>query len=53
MRAHGATNFPDPESDGAIVIPHDMESSPAYEAALHDCVIKYGAPPAPSPAGKT
>jgi hypothetical protein len=51
MRAHGAANFPDPESDGAIVIPHAMESSPAYLAALHFCLHKYGAPPPPSPVG--
>jgi hypothetical protein len=52
MRAHGAANFPDPESNGAIVIPHAMESSPAYLAALHFCVHKYGVPPPPSPAGR-
>jgi hypothetical protein len=51
MRAQGATNFPDPESNGAIVIPHSMESSPTYLAALHFCLHKYGAPPQPSPAG--
>jgi hypothetical protein len=51
MRAQGATNFPDPESNGAIVIPHSMESSPTYLAALHLCLHKYGAPPPPSPAG--
>jgi hypothetical protein len=50
MRAHGAASFPDPESNGAIVIPHAMESSPAYLAALHFCLQKYGAPPPPSPA---
>ena len=52
MRAHGAASFPDPESNGAIVIPHAMESSPAYLAALHFCVHKYGVPPPPSPAGR-
>lgn len=51
MRAHGAASFPDPESNGAIVIPHAMENSPAYLAALHFCVHKYGVPPPPSPAG--
>jgi hypothetical protein len=51
MRAHGATNFPDPESNGAIAIPHAMESSPVYLAALHFCIDKYGVPPPPSPAG--
>jgi hypothetical protein len=51
MRAHGAANFPDPESNGAIVIPHAMESSPAYLAALRLCVRKYGVPPPPSPPG--
>ena len=51
MRAHGAANFPDPESNGAIVIPHAMESSPAYLAALQFCVHKYGVPPPPNPAG--
>jgi hypothetical protein len=50
MRAHGAATFPDPESNGAIVIPHSMESSPAYLAALHFCLQKYGVPPPPSPA---
>jgi hypothetical protein len=50
MRAHGATNFPDPESNGAIVIPLAMENAPAYLAALNFCVHKYGAPPQPSPA---
>jgi hypothetical protein len=49
MRTHGATDFPDPASNGAIVIPHAMESSPAYLAALHFCVHKYGVPPPPSP----
>jgi hypothetical protein len=52
MRAHGATDFPDPESNGAITIPHAMESSPSYLAALHFCLHKYGAPPPPSSAGK-
>ena len=51
MRAHGATNFPDPESNGAIVIPHAMESSPAYLAALNYCVHTYGVPPPPTAAG--
>ncbi|HEY3962281.1 MAG TPA: hypothetical protein VGL84_07115 [Gaiellaceae bacterium] len=51
MRTHGATNFPDPESNGAIAIPHSMESSPTYLSALHFCLHKYGAPPPPSPAG--
>jgi hypothetical protein len=51
MRAHGAANFPDPESNGAIAIPHAMESSPAYLAALRLCVRKYGVPPPPSPPG--
>ena len=52
MRAHGAAHFPDPESNGAIVIPHAMESSPAYLAALSFCIHKYGVPPAPSSAGR-
>jgi hypothetical protein len=51
MRDRGAANFPDPESNGAIVIPHAMENSPAYLAALNFCVHKYGVPPPPSPAG--
>ena len=51
MRAHGSTNFPDPESNGAIRIPHAMENSPVYLAALHFCIDKYGVPPPPSPAG--
>ena len=51
MRAHGSTNFPDPESNGAIRIPHAMESSPVYLAALHFCIHKYGVPPPPTPAG--
>jgi hypothetical protein len=51
MRAHGAANFPDPESNGAIVIPDAMENSPAYLAALHSCIRKYGVPPPPAPAG--
>ena len=51
MRAHGAAHFPDPESNGAILIPHAMESSPTYLAALHLCIHKYGVPPPPSPAG--
>ena len=50
MRAHGARSFPDPESNGAIVIPHAMENSPAYLAALHSCLGKYGVPPPPAPA---
>ena len=48
MRAHGATNFPDPRSNGAIVIPHTMENSPAYLTALNFCVHKYGVPPPPN-----
>jgi hypothetical protein len=48
MRAHGATGFPDPKSNGAIVIPHAMESSPAYKAALSFCVHRYGVPPPPN-----
>ena len=48
MRAHGATNFPDPQSNGAIVIPHTMENSPAYLAALNFCIHKYGVPPPPN-----
>jgi hypothetical protein len=49
MRAHGSTNFPDPQSNGAIAIPHAMENSPVYLAALHLCIGKYGVPPPPSP----
>lgn len=51
MRAHGSKNFPDPKADGAIVIPHAMENSPVYLAALHTCIRRYGVPPPPSPAG--
>ncbi len=51
MRAHGSTNFPDPERNGAIMIPHAMENSPVYLAALHFCIHKYGVPPPPTPAG--
>jgi hypothetical protein len=51
MRADGVENFPDPESSGAIIIPHAMENSPAYLAALHFCIHKYGVPPPPSPGG--
>jgi hypothetical protein len=51
MRAHRVTNFPDPKADGAIVIPHAMENSPVYLAALRTCIRKYGVPPPPSPAG--
>jgi hypothetical protein len=47
MRGDGATNFPDPQSNGAIVIPHALENSPAYLAALNFCVHKYGVPPPP------
>jgi hypothetical protein len=49
MRAHGSTNFPDPKSNGAIVIPHAMENSPVYTAALRVCIRKYGVPPPPTP----
>jgi hypothetical protein len=51
MRANGSTNFPDPERNGAIMIPHGMENSPVYLGALHFCVHKYGVPPPPTPAG--
>jgi hypothetical protein len=51
MRAHGSTNFPDPKANGAIVIPHAMENSPVYLAALRTCIRKYGVPPPPSAAG--
>ncbi len=53
MRAHGAANFPDPQNSGAIVIPHAMENSPAYLAALHFCLDKYGVPPPPNPTGRS
>jgi hypothetical protein len=49
MRAHRITNFPDPESNGAITIPHAMESSPVYLTALRFCLRTH---PPPSPAGK-
>jgi len=49
MRANGSTNFPDPKSSGAIVIPHSMENSPVYLAALRICIRKYGVPPPPIP----
>ena len=52
MRANGATSFPDPESNGAIIIPHAMEDSHAYLAALDFCVHEYGVPPPPSPAAR-
>jgi hypothetical protein len=52
MRAHGAIDFPDPGSNGAITIPDSMENSPAYLAALQFCLNKYGAPPPPNPADK-
>ena len=51
MRAHGSTNFPDPESNGAIRIPHAIENSPMYLAALNFCIHKYGVPPPPPAAG--
>jgi hypothetical protein len=51
MRDQGATNFPDPESNGAIIIPHTMENSPTYLTALQVCIHKYGVPPPPSPSG--
>jgi hypothetical protein len=51
MRSRGAKNFPDHESNGGIRIPHSMENSPVYLAALHFCLHKYGAPPQPRPAG--
>jgi hypothetical protein len=50
MREHGSRNFPDPESNGAIRIPHSMENSPVYLTALNFCIHKYGVPP-PPPAG--
>jgi hypothetical protein len=53
MRAHGARSFPDHEGNGAIVIPHAMENSSAYLAALNVCVRNYGVPPPPSPAGRS
>ena len=51
MRAHGSTNFPDPENNGAIVIPDAMENTPVYLAALNFCERKYGVPPPPVPTG--
>jgi hypothetical protein len=51
MRAHGSTNFPDPESNGAIRIPHAIENSPMYLAALNFCIHRYGVPPPPPSAG--
>jgi hypothetical protein len=51
MRARGSTNFPDPDRNGAIMIPHAMENSPVYLAALHFCIHKLGVPPPPTPAG--
>jgi hypothetical protein len=52
MRERGVSNFPDPESSGAIKVPNAMENSPVYVAALHFCLHKYGAPPPPATTGK-
>jgi hypothetical protein len=52
MRTHGVSDFPDPESDGALVIPHALENSATYLAALHVCERTYGVPPPPGSAGK-
>jgi hypothetical protein len=51
MRAHGTSDFPDPESNGAIVIPDATENLQAYPIALHYCLHKYGVPPPPTAAG--
>lgn len=50
MRAHRVVDFPDPDSNGAITIPHAMENSSAYLAAFRFCVRKYGLPPPPNSA---
>jgi hypothetical protein len=39
MRNHGITNFPDPDSNGGISIPHSLQENggPLYDAALKAC----------------
>ena len=56
MRAHGVTNFPDPNSSGGIQIsPADNPQSPAFETAQNAC-NKYlpnkGQPPVTSAADR-
>jgi hypothetical protein len=56
MRAHGATNFPDPSASGGIQIsPADNPQSPAFETAQNACK-KYlpdkGQPPVTSAADR-
>jgi hypothetical protein len=50
MRAHGVTNFPDPNSNGHFPDPllHRAENSPQYQAANRTC-WRLGALPSASP----
>ena len=43
MRAHGVAGFPDPSSQGGVMMPVSVAEEPGYSAAAKVC----GAPPAP------
>jgi len=43
MRAHGVAGFPDPSSQGGVMMPVPVAEEPGYSAAAKVC----GAPPAP------
>ncbi len=44
MRAHGVVGFPDPSSQGGVMMPVSVAEEPGYSAAAEVC----GAPPAPA-----
>lgn len=51
MRAHGVPNFPDPNADGSVSLPADIDpTAPAFESAHQSCVSltpNGNAPPTP------
>jgi hypothetical protein len=56
MRSHGVSKFPDPSSDGSLVITPGMgidPNSPLFQNARKSCAQYFpgGAPPAPAPSG--
>lgn len=37
MRAHGVTNFPDPQGGGRFVLPSSVQSNPHFQPAMQAC----------------
>jgi hypothetical protein len=54
MRSHGVSKFPDPSSDGSLLITPSSgidPNSPLFQTAQKDCAQYFpgGVPPAPPP----